>query len=172
MNRFKKFPPCVSRADSNTTHLPGQAKKFASGRRARVRWRRPPPAPGGRRHPHNPVSLRAGPNALPNVLFTSYLPLEPRLDFERWLTQQRETAPKPTDSLTQAGERVFLSAPCAMCHSIGGTGAFGNVGPDLTHLASRRTIAAGMPFLAVARYDSATRPVSIRTAGCAACPRW
>ena len=72
-----------------------------------------------------------------------YIVAQPRLDFERWLTLQRETAPKPTDSSTQAGERVFLSAPCAMCHSIGGTGAFGNVGPDLTHLASRRTIAAG-----------------------------
>ncbi|HET9634389.1 MAG TPA: cytochrome c oxidase subunit II [Gemmatimonadaceae bacterium] len=72
-----------------------------------------------------------------------YIVAQPRLDFERWLTQQRETAPKPTDSLTQTGERVFLSAPCAMCHSIGGTGAFGNIGPDLTHLASRRTIAAG-----------------------------
>ena len=72
-----------------------------------------------------------------------YIVAQPRLDFERWLTQQRETAPQPTDSLTQTGERVFLSAPCAMCHSIGGTGAFGNIGPDLTHLASRRTIAAG-----------------------------
>ena len=72
-----------------------------------------------------------------------YIVAQPRLEFERWLTQQRETAPKPTDSLTQTGERVFLSAPCAMCHSIGGTGAFGNVGPDLTHLASRRTLAAG-----------------------------
>jgi cytochrome c oxidase subunit 2 len=72
-----------------------------------------------------------------------YIVAEPRLEFEHWLDQQRGPAPKPTDSLTQTGERVFLSAPCAMCHSIGGTGAFGNVGPDLTHLASRRTIAAG-----------------------------
>ncbi len=72
-----------------------------------------------------------------------YIVAQPRIDFERWLDQQREPAPKPTDSLTQAGQRVFLSAPCAMCHSIGGTGAYGNIGPDLTHLASRRTIAAG-----------------------------
>jgi cytochrome c oxidase subunit 2 len=72
-----------------------------------------------------------------------YIVAEPRLEFEKWLGQQREPAKRPTDSLTQAGERVFLSGTCAMCHSIGGTGAFGTVGPDLTHLASRRTIAAG-----------------------------
>jgi len=72
-----------------------------------------------------------------------YIVAEPRLEFEKWLGQQREPAKKPTDSLTQTGERVFLSGPCAMCHSIGGTGAFGTVGPDLTHLASRHTIAAG-----------------------------
>ncbi|HEX6627085.1 MAG TPA: cytochrome c oxidase subunit II [Gemmatimonadaceae bacterium] len=68
---------------------------------------------------------------------------ESRLDFEHWLDQQRGEAKRPADSLQQAGERVFLSGPCAMCHTIAGTGAGGNIGPDLTHLASRRTIAAG-----------------------------
>jgi cytochrome c oxidase subunit II len=72
-----------------------------------------------------------------------YIVAEPRLEFEKWLGQQREPAKTPTDSLTQTGERVFLSGPCAMCHAIAGTGAGGTVGPDLTHLASRRTIAAG-----------------------------
>lgn len=72
-----------------------------------------------------------------------YVVAQPRIDFEHWLDQQRGPAPKPTDSLTQAGERVFLSGPCAMCHTVAGTGAGGNIGPDLTHLASRRTIAAG-----------------------------
>jgi len=32
---------------------------------------------------------------------------------------------------------------CASCHNITGTLANGSVGPDLTHLASRPTIAAG-----------------------------
>ncbi|HJQ09979.1 MAG TPA: cytochrome c oxidase subunit II [Gemmatimonadaceae bacterium] len=72
-----------------------------------------------------------------------YIVAEPRLEFEKWLDHQRGPAPRPTDSLTQTGERVFLSGPCAMCHTISGTGAGGNIGPDLTHLASRRTIAAG-----------------------------
>ena len=72
-----------------------------------------------------------------------YIVAEPRIDFEHWLTAQKSPASTPTDTLAQAGERVFLSGPCAMCHSISGTDAAGTVGPDLTHLASRRTIAAG-----------------------------
>jgi cytochrome c oxidase subunit 2 len=68
---------------------------------------------------------------------------EPRPQFERWLQTQRTAAQTPTDSLAQAGERVFLSGTCAMCHAVSGTSAGSNVGPDLTHFASRRTIAAG-----------------------------
>lgn len=72
-----------------------------------------------------------------------FIVAEPRVDFERWLLSQKSPAPTPTDSLAQAGERVFLSGTCAMCHTISGTSAGSHVGPDLTHLASRRTIAAG-----------------------------
>ena len=72
-----------------------------------------------------------------------FIVAEPRVEFEHWLTSQQSQASKPTDSLAQAGERVFLSGTCAMCHSIAGTGAGSKLGPDLTHLASRRTIAAG-----------------------------
>ena len=72
-----------------------------------------------------------------------YVVAEPRIEFERWLAQQRAEASTPGDSLAQGGERVFLSSSCAMCHSIAGTGAGSNNGPDPTHLASRRTIAAG-----------------------------
>jgi cytochrome c oxidase subunit 2 len=63
--------------------------------------------------------------------------------FARWLTQQRDTAHTPADSLTSRGQEVFLSSACAMCHSIAGTPAGSRVGPDLTHLAGRATIAAG-----------------------------
>ena len=72
-----------------------------------------------------------------------YIVAEPRAQFEQWLQSQKSEAAQPTDSLAQGGERVFLSGTCAMCHSIAGTGAASNVGPDLTHLASRRTIGAG-----------------------------
>jgi cytochrome c oxidase subunit 2 len=42
------------------------------------------------------------------------------------------------------GERVFLSNICVNCHTIRGTTAAGTAGPDLTHVGSRATIAAGV----------------------------
>ena len=68
---------------------------------------------------------------------------EPRARFEQWLVQQRKPAGTPTDSLTLAGEQVFMGGPCATCHTIAGTRAAARIGPDLTHLASRATIASG-----------------------------
>jgi cytochrome c oxidase subunit II len=66
-----------------------------------------------------------------------------RKDFDAWLTAQRDTATPPTDSLAQRGKTVFEGTTCVMCHAISGTVAGATTGPDLTHLASRRTIAAG-----------------------------
>jgi cytochrome c oxidase subunit II len=63
--------------------------------------------------------------------------------FGRWLAAQREPAAAPTDSLAVLGEQLFVGGPCALCHAVRGTPARGSVAPDLTHFASRRTIAAG-----------------------------
>jgi cytochrome c oxidase subunit 2 len=63
--------------------------------------------------------------------------------FYAWLDHQRAPASQPTDSAQARGQQVFLSGPCVMCHTIRGTIAGGNVAPDLTHIADRRTIAAG-----------------------------
>lgn len=41
-------------------------------------------------------------------------------------------------------KRVFESLACVNCHTVKGTPAIGKFGPDLTHLASRDTIASGM----------------------------
>jgi cytochrome c oxidase subunit 2 len=41
------------------------------------------------------------------------------------------------------GRDVFMRGTCAMCHAIQGTDAQGRNGPDLTHVASRGTIASG-----------------------------
>jgi cytochrome c oxidase subunit 2 len=68
---------------------------------------------------------------------------EPPSDFAAWLTRQRDTASTPTDSLAKRGQEIFLASSCVMCHAISGTPAGSRIGPDLTHLASRRTIAAG-----------------------------
>jgi cytochrome c oxidase subunit II len=54
--------------------------------------------------------------------------------FRRWLANQKRPA--------TGGSATFMLASCGSCHTIRGTPADGKVGPDLTHLASRRTIAA------------------------------
>ncbi|ABC93109.1 probable cytochrome c oxidase subunit II protein (plasmid) [Rhizobium etli CFN 42] len=65
-------------------------------------------------------------------------------DYARWLESQRKTAAAPADSDAAAGKLVFMSKPCAACHTIRGTGASGTSGPDLTHVGSRSMIAAGL----------------------------
>ena len=68
---------------------------------------------------------------------------EPPERFSDWLIRQRDTASTPTDSAALRGQEVFLGSTCVMCHAIGGTPAGSRVGPNLTHLATRRTLAAG-----------------------------
>ena len=68
---------------------------------------------------------------------------EPQADFERWLTTQRQPAPPPSTPEQQRGLEVVERGPCAMCHAIRGTLAGARTAPDLTHLATRSTIAAG-----------------------------
>jgi cytochrome c oxidase subunit 2 len=50
--------------------------------------------------------------------------------------------PTPQSASERRGEQVFLANACASCHTIRGTSAKGTVGPDLTHLATRTTLAA------------------------------
>jgi cytochrome c oxidase subunit 2 len=68
---------------------------------------------------------------------------QPAEEFERWRRQQLAAAPEPADPQAQRGKMLFQAGSCAMCHAIQGTLAQGKRAPDLTHLASRRTIAAG-----------------------------
>ncbi len=67
----------------------------------------------------------------------------PPSDFEAWVDAQQSPAVQPGDSASQAGQRVFMTSGCSFCHAIRGTPARATAGPDLTHLASRRTLAAG-----------------------------
>lgn len=63
--------------------------------------------------------------------------------FQEWLRLQRRPAVQPVDEVASRGEQVFLSHSCVMCHSIRGTDAGSNNGPDLTHIASRSTLGSG-----------------------------
>ncbi|MDB5688615.1 MAG: hypothetical protein JWL91_491 [Sphingomonas bacterium] len=64
-------------------------------------------------------------------------------EFDRWLAGQARAAALPTDAAAIRGMRIVSTGPCAMCHAVRGTRAVGRPGPDLTHIASRRSIAAG-----------------------------
>ncbi|PWJ87971.1 cytochrome c oxidase subunit 2 [Mesorhizobium loti] len=65
-------------------------------------------------------------------------------DYDRWAASQRGDATMPADPDAAAGRGAFLAKPCAACHTIRGTAANGTTGPDLTHIGSRLTIAAGL----------------------------
>jgi cytochrome c oxidase subunit 2 len=62
-------------------------------------------------------------------------------EFERWAQQQSQ--PSHSASNTSAGQHIFETTACINCHTVAGTVANGRFGPDLTHLMSRDTIAAG-----------------------------
>jgi cytochrome c oxidase subunit 2 len=68
---------------------------------------------------------------------------EPPDEFEKWKQRQLQPAIEPTDPELQAGKNVFMKYACVYCHNITGTPAGGQVAPDLTHFASRFTLAAG-----------------------------
>jgi cytochrome c oxidase subunit 2 len=68
---------------------------------------------------------------------------QPPAAFEAWRQKQLQPAAPPTDPLHSRGRQVFLNAPCVACHTIQGEVAGSRVGPDLTHLSSRATLAAG-----------------------------
>ncbi len=61
--------------------------------------------------------------------------------FQVWIDAQKQ--PMIQDEKETAGRRVFETTACVNCHAVRGTNATGRFGPDLTHLMSRRTIAAG-----------------------------
>ena len=64
-----------------------------------------------------------------------------REEFDRWVQQQQRSA--QAGSNARDGQKIFESTACVNCHTVRGTPAIGRFGPDLTHLMSRETIAAG-----------------------------
>lgn len=73
-----------------------------------------------------------------------YVVAEPQEQFDRWLRAEWQSAATPSSPGAERGRALVEQSACALCHTIRGTAALGGVGPDLTHLASRRTIAGGM----------------------------
>lgn len=72
---------------------------------------------------------------------------QPPDEFEDWLAGQAEPAAEPPTAGAREGREVFAGSSCAGCHTIRGVSEEGDLGPDLTHLASRETIGAGLASL-------------------------
>jgi cytochrome c oxidase subunit 2 len=84
-------------------------------------------------------------------------------DFDRWVEEQRRPAVAPADDATRRGQEVFLGSGCAACHAIRDVTPPGQVGPDLTHLASRQTLGAGTwPNTRDRLEDLITRPQEVK----------
>jgi cytochrome c oxidase subunit 2 len=64
----------------------------------------------------------------------------PTAEFERWLAGQAMPSARTADE----GSGLFVKSGCGACHTVNGTEAQGTIGPDLSHLGSRQTVAAGV----------------------------
>jgi cytochrome c oxidase subunit 2 len=80
---------------------------------------------------------------LQHALMAFWVVAEPESDFDAWLEQEAQTPSAPTSADLKRGRSVFMNSTCVSCHTIEGTPANKDVGPDLTHFGSRLTIGAG-----------------------------
>jgi cytochrome c oxidase subunit 2 len=72
---------------------------------------------------------------------------EPPEKFRAWLAAQGQPASEPQTPGERRGRELVETGACATCHTVAGTQALGGVGPNLSHLASRRTLATGAAAL-------------------------
>jgi cytochrome c oxidase subunit II len=73
-----------------------------------------------------------------------YVVAEPRPVFDEWMANEALDVAAPFTPTAEQGESIFLEGSCAGCHAIRGTAADETLGPDLTHLAMRETLASGI----------------------------
>lgn len=64
--------------------------------------------------------------------------------FDAWIAHEKQTAPAPMTESAQRGAAAFRNRTCINCHAIGGVGVPARVAPDLTHLAEREWLGAGV----------------------------
>ena len=65
-------------------------------------------------------------------------------EFSQWLERERRPAREPDEPQLTKGRDLFINYGCGGCHAIRGTDAIGEMGPDLTPVASRRSLGAGI----------------------------
>jgi cytochrome c oxidase subunit 2 len=69
---------------------------------------------------------------------------EENASYETWADAQRREASNVLTAQQSRGRQVFMERSCVMCHTVQGIGANAVFGPDLTHVASRQTLASGV----------------------------
>lgn len=72
-----------------------------------------------------------------------YVEVMEKEEYSRWLKHQAQFAQPPTEPIAARGQQLFIANGCNACHMVRGTQARGVIGPDLTHVGSRLSIAAG-----------------------------
>jgi cytochrome c oxidase subunit 2 len=77
-----------------------------------------------------------------HALMAFHVVAMPRPEFDAWLAREATPARLPTTERQRVGQRLFLENGCGACHSVRGTDAAGTIGPDLTHVGSRLSLAA------------------------------
>jgi cytochrome c oxidase subunit II len=80
----------------------------------------------------------------PHALMAFYAVAMAPADFDRWLEQEARPARSPEAELLAEGRELFLTSGCGACHTIRGIPADGQLGPDLTHVGGRVSLAAGI----------------------------
>jgi len=65
-------------------------------------------------------------------------------DFVAWQQREKQTPAAPNEKLAADGAALFMKLTCSQCHAVDGTEAKEDFAPDLTHLASRAQVGAGV----------------------------
>jgi cytochrome c oxidase subunit II len=77
-----------------------------------------------------------------HALMSMFVIALPPDEYEAWLDAEARPAAEPSDNLATRGQALFIENGCGACHAIRGTEAVGTIGPDLTHVGGRRSLAA------------------------------
>ena len=79
-----------------------------------------------------------------HALMSFYAIVLEQNEYDAWVLQQQQPATIPEDAQASEGRTAFGANGCAACHTVRGTAARGVIGPDLTHVGSRYSLAAGI----------------------------
>jgi cytochrome c oxidase subunit 2 len=79
-----------------------------------------------------------------HALMNFYVVVHGKEEFAQWLAREAQPARPPATPLAARGQEAFLANGCGACHTVRGTPATGVVGPDLTHIGGRLSLAAGI----------------------------